>query len=102
LNDLNSIRKEVEVVVREDFKKVVDDFSYKVRTFSLDKETLEAYFSNVKRLVDDMGYDKLIENLDLVSEAEVHYQDLVKGLATGFMRDRKKEEEDDHRNVKTL
>ena len=89
-NELNSIRKEIETVVRDDYRRITEDFNFKVKTFSVTKKDVKSYFGDVKILAIEKGYNQIVD-LDLVREAETYFQGIFKELAKDFTVEQKKD-----------
>jgi len=100
--ELTHIRDDIEKTVREDFKKIIDEFGYKVRDLSLDKEAVERHFSEVKHIANDLGYERIINNLDLAKEAEMYYEEVTRDLANKFMKQGAPKSDELSQNSKAL
>lgn len=87
-------------MIREDFRRVVDEFSVKIATLSITKKDIQMFSTDVKNLVEGKGYNTIVDNLDLMKEGEEKLHSSMKDLASGFMRERREGEES--RNIKAL
>ena len=91
------MRSEIERTVRNKYNSIIERFNGQVRKFSLTVENIRTYNTD---LMDSAN--RFIENSDWKNQANTNLYDITNSLASWLMQDRKREEEEEIRNQKTL
>jgi hypothetical protein len=63
---MKTICSEIEEMLRRDYNRIVEEFNFKVRSFSLKKEDIKAHFSDIRNMALRTDYDKILESFNIV------------------------------------
>jgi hypothetical protein len=100
--ELKNIKKLIEQTLKDKFSKTVSEFNSKIYDYSVEKADITNYTAHVKLIDMSKGYSKVEPDCDWKNKGDDNYTLMMKSIATAFQKERKREEEDDNINQKSL